>query len=436
MTTETSIDLLASDVPGLGYRTFWMRPKADAGSAPGALPGSTGAERLGQAIENEYLRVEANTTDGTFILTDKRNGVQYRGLNRLVDGGDCGDEYNYCPPDEDRLITLATAPAADVPLTAHRSIGAVRQALELAYTLPVPAELTPDRQSRTGRSPLVVRTTASLVPGVARLELTTEVDNQARDHRLRVHFPAPFVAASADYDGHYEVVRRPPGVPAYDDTWVEPPRPEAPQRCWTDISDGERGLMVAARGLPEVEARPDCGSAEEAGAEIALTLLRCVGWLSRADLAARRGHAGPALPTPGAQMIGRHHFEYAVISHAGDWQVSRAYEEAYAFDAPMRAVATPVHPGKQPGMNALVRVEPEAFVLSAVKMAEDGQGLVVRGYNIGDRPVAVTLTPGLPFAHASRVRLDETEPQALERGADGSVAFRAGAHEIVTVRLL
>jgi hypothetical protein len=34
--------------------------------------------------------------------------------------------------------------------------------------------------------------------------------------------------------------------------------------------------------------------------QIALTLLRCVGWLSRDDLSTRRGHAGPYMATPGA----------------------------------------------------------------------------------------------------------------------------------------
>ncbi len=49
-----------------------------------------------------------------------------------------------------------------------------------------------------------------------------------------------------------------------------------------------------SRPLPESDGR---------GA-LALTVLRAVGWLSRADLRSRPGPAGPGLPTPGAQVPG------------------------------------------------------------------------------------------------------------------------------------
>ena len=39
---------------------------------------------------------------------------------------------------------------------------------------------------------------------------------------------------------------------------------------------------------------------------LGLTLLRCVGWLSRDDLSTRYKHAGPGLETPGAQCLGLH----------------------------------------------------------------------------------------------------------------------------------
>ena len=47
---------------------------------------------------------------------------------------------------------------------------------------------------------------------------------------------------------------------------------------------------------------------------IAVTLLRCVGWLSRDDLDERRGPAGPGTATPGAQMPGKWAFDYAIIT--------------------------------------------------------------------------------------------------------------------------
>ncbi len=419
----TSVEFLAQDVPGHGYRTFWLT-----GRAPNAGAGS-GRPAAGSSIENEFLLVEAGRADATLSITDKRSGLRYLGLNLLVDGGDSGDEYNYSPPAGDRPVSLGnTEPLA--PVSVQMSDDGVRQTLEFSYTLPVPAGLAADRRSRAGEAPLSVRTTATLAPGSARVDVITELDNRSRDHRLRVHFPAPFAVKAADYDGHFQVVRRPVALPLADETWAEQPRPEVPQRIWTDVSDGGAGLMVAAKGLPEVEVR----APEGGGCEIALTLLRCVGWLSRDDFATRRGHAGPAIATPGAQEPGRHRFEYSIIPHAGDWLATGAYLEAYAFDAPLQTLTVPLHAGRLPARASLLSSEPASFVISAVKTAEDSHGLVVRGYNIESQPTEVRLAPWLRFASAARVRLDEQGGAPLVVDPDGSVTFSARPHEIVTVR--
>ncbi len=80
------------------------------------------------------------------------------------------------------------------------------------------------------------------------MEIKTEVDNLAKDHRLRVHFQAPFTSKEADFDGHFEIIRRPIGVPEKGRNWVENPRPEVPQRAFTDVSKEKIGLMIANRG--------------------------------------------------------------------------------------------------------------------------------------------------------------------------------------------
>lgn len=410
-----AVRFVAADVPGYGYRTFWAAPAQRRPAAPAAVPPPA-------AIENEFFTVQASAQDGTLTLKDKCTGAVYRGLNRFVDGGDCGDEYNYCPPLDETLV-YPEARAIRIERTE------TRQSIEAALTLRVPLALSENRRGRSAeKAPLAVTTRVTLTPGVPRADILTTVDNPASDHRLRVHFPAPFAAAAADYDGHFEVVRRPVGRPSFDDSWIEQPRPEAPQRAFTDVSDGKAGLMIANRGLPEVEVL----TAPDGSAEIALTLLRCVGWLSRDDFPARTQPAGPLLAAPGAQMIGRHTFEYAIIPHRGGWQ--NAFREAYAFNAPLRAAAAAAHDGRLPGRAALVRVSPSAFVLSAVKAADDDDGLIVRGYNISADEIAVTLTLWKRFGRIARVSLAEEVMAELTPAADGSVTFASRGYEIVTIK--
>jgi alpha-mannosidase len=444
----------ATEVPGNGYKTFWLRPVPSNPAQPvkvGALvrflkPLASHLARLPflerlltrpkaarppYVIENEYFHVEASPADGTLTVKDKRTGAIYRGLNHFRDGGDCGDEYNYSPPPSDfqpvarlRSVILPKVPA----LSVHS--GPVQQTLELQLELKTPVALAPDRKSRSRQTvALPITSLVTLSAGVPRVDIRTEINNLARDHRLRVHFPAPFTATEADYDGHFELVRRPIGLPEFDETWVEQPRPEKPQRIFTDVSDGESGLMVANRGLPEVEVlkRPD------GNVEIALTLLRGINWISRDDFEGRKGHAGPMTATPGAQLIGRWMFDYSMIPHTAGQDSIPPYDKAYAFDAPMRTVSTGLHAGQLPASGSFVSVEPAAFVISAVKEAESGNGWLVRGYNLTGEEIQVTLKPWKPFKKVERVNLAEEKLATLKPEKDGSVTLRARGHDIVSV---
>jgi mannosylglycerate hydrolase len=445
-TLETTRALFpAREVPGLGYRTFYVRALENKTSAPARLNPFARAlmpvlgrltqsplgrhlmERLSSEpddkppyrIENAFMIVEAHR-DGSLTLTDKRSGVVYPGQNRFVDGGDCGDEYNYCPPPTDTLIEARLKHVRVRRNPTH-------QVLELTLEMHIPGELTEDRQQRSKDSlPIEIVTRATLYPGVPRTDFQTGVDNRARDHRLRVHFAAPFTVEHGDYDGHFEVVRRPIGIPDFDQSWAEQPRPEVPQRVFTSLSDGEHGLTVANRGLPEVEALTT-----RTGSEIALTLLRCVGWLSRDDFATRNGHAGPFMATPGAQTPGKWRFEYSLIPHTSDWQ--NAFAQAYAFEVPLRAVGVSLHEGKLPPSGAFVSVDHPSFVVSTVKQAEDGRGWIVRGYNLSDEQILVNLKPWKPFKKGERVNLAEEKLAALRAAKDGSIIFSARGHEIVTL---
>jgi alpha-mannosidase len=356
-------------------------------------------------------------------LTDKRTGSVFPGLHRFVDGGDRGDEYNYCRPEADRLIGTPETP----PNLRLVEAGPTRQTLEVTQAYVIPASLD-DNRSRRGEElvRLPIRTRVSLSPGVPRLEFATKVENHAQDHRLRVHFPVPIVTDVSHAEGHFDVPARPLALPQNTSHWLEQPVPTHHQRTFVSVGDGKAGMLVANRGLPEYEVM-----ATEQGVDVALTLLRCVGWLSRDDMHCRRGHAGPGYATPGAQCPGTHTFEYALIPHEGTWKP--AYDQAHAFNAPLRAVAGSAGGGSLPLEMSFVEVTPPTFVLTAIKQAEDGNGLILRGFNITDEPQEVRLGLALKVRRAFRTRLDERGREEL--GVEGKgVHFEAGPKEIVTIR--
>ena len=125
------------------------------------------------------------------------------------------------------------------------------------------------------------------------------------------------------------------------------------------LNDGQRGLLLANRGLPEYEVID-----EREGATIALTLLRCVGWLSSLSLATRPNQAGPHIPTPEAQCPGRHVFHYSLVPHSGGWE--SAFVQAHRFARPLRALAVDGGRGQLPPPGRLPPLPPNALVVSAL----------------------------------------------------------------------
>jgi mannosylglycerate hydrolase len=416
VTRSTQVRFQAQDVPGLGYKTFWFVEKEDYTPPPAA------DEDL--VLENDFLRVELDQIKGNFSLLDKRSGTWFRGLNRFVDGGDCGDEYNYSPPEIDEVIEYAEVLEARVQRSPTGDSLIVHQMMQ------IPAGLEETRKTRRQEKlPLEIWTRAILAPDSPRLDFETKVHNLSLDHRLRVHFTAPIKAEYGEYDGHFEVVQRELGVPDHDASWAEAPRPELPQRLFCNISRGDTGLMAANRGLREVEVR----ALEAEQTEIALTLLRCVGWLSRDDFATRRGHAGPSLAAPGAQMQGTWRFQYALIPHAGDWRQARQYAEA--FNAPLRAVYSPMNPGTLPASSSLLEVTPQGFSVSAIKEAEDGEGWILRGCNQTEEEQTVIVKLGQFAAPAWRAALSEEVVEAAEGSGTQEVSVPARPDEIAALRI-
>jgi mannosylglycerate hydrolase len=262
---------------------------------------------------------------------------------------------------------------------------------------------------------------------VRRVDFTTTVDNHARDHRLRVHFPTPIQTDCSHAEGHFDVVQRPLDLPEDTADWVEQPVPTHPQRTFVDVNDGEKGLMVINNGLPEYEVVGGTG-----GVTVALTLLRCVGWLSRGDLPSRRGNAGPAVETPGAQCLGKQVFDYVIVPHVGGWDT--CLEQAHAFNAPLRAVPTIVHSGRLPPELSFVQIEPASLVISAIKQAESGEGLIVRFYNTAAEEVKGRLKVYRLFVRAALVNLNEEETEELKSNERGEVELSARGKQIVTVK--
>jgi alpha-mannosidase len=121
--------------------------------------------------------------------------------------------------------------------------------------------------------------------------------------------------------------------------------------------------------------------------------------LSRDDLVTRPGHAGPGVPTPEAQSIGCTTFEYAL-------RVGVAEESDAALLRASADYRTPLVLGPE-GATAEPPIQVEGdVVVSALKPAEDGRGVVLRAFNPGPDAAWMRVVGDVTI---SPVRLDESE---------------------------
>jgi alpha-mannosidase len=411
--SRVDLELAVPDLPPHGYRTLGLR-------ASGSGDPEARTEE-GTRIANDRLEVEA-ADDGTLTLTDRASGRKLAGLLRLRDEADRGDSYTFCPVDGDEPLEKPTR----VRVTCSK--GEWGQDLEIHQLLRVPARLAERRDRRSDDLvDLPVRVRVSLLPGVARADLEVTVENTAEDHRLQLLFPLGQRVAEGLNDGHYEIVRRAAGAPEGDPGWQEQPTAEQPMRAFVAATseEGREGLLVAAHGIREASVSPE--------GVIALTLLRCFGWLSRDDLSTRAGGAGPTLPTPGGQCPGTHAFRLSLIPFEGD--PADAAPRADAFRAGPRGAATGLHAGRLPSAASLLGATTPGFRVTALQPDPGGRSMVVRGVYLRDLPGEVSLAPLEPPTSAERVRLDGETVEPIPIDAAGRLSVRARPHEIVSVRL-
>ena len=385
MVRRFTIEFVAANVPACGYKTYLINP----------------IDRM--------PRFERSLLDSDF-----------GDVGSLEDGGDVGDEYRYVRPLRDRLVGVTEG---NSELIDHSPVSAT---LRLNAVLRLPA-----RAEGSGRSEEVVdcpiTSWFTVTPGSPRVDVVTEVENRAKDHRLRVVFPSDIDTSVAHAEGQFDVITRP----------IRPPKEWEgastffPQRSWVDVNDGERGLTIINKGLPEYEVYDD------EARTIALTLLRCVGRLSGG------GDTPTAIQTPGAQCPGKHRFEYAILPHKGTWLEARVWQQAHQHNVPMLAVQTRLrqgyvgqageHDGELPMEYSFVEISPPELIITAIKKAHDRDALIVRFFNITDENVHQARVKVQKATSARTVNLNEESGTDLVLDDDGSVTLDVPAKKIVTI---
>ncbi|MBW2387224.1 MAG: hypothetical protein JRG89_02200 [Deltaproteobacteria bacterium] len=399
------LEFVARDVPAMGFRRVQVRRASEEIDADVQVeevrPGDAEA-----SIEADGVRVSLQD-DGRFdvVIGDR----EFYGLGGLESTGDRGDTYDFDEVREGPSLELES-----VSVQRRRHPGGIRE-LNVNRRFRIPARLSDSREERSAESvPLEVETLLRVIPGVPRVDIDLRVVNTAQDHRLRMHFPVGETVDRFEAATTFDVAQRTPG-PCDEEGWVQAPPATFPHQGFVHAN----GLCVVAPGLPEAELVLGEPST------IAITLLRCVGSLSRPDLRSRPGPAGPGSDTPGAQCAGSLVVRLSLLAGLDP---ARAREAELG----LRAVACGDEPAVQEG-DSLLQIEPATLLLSAFKPAETEEGVVLRVLNPTTAPQQAKITLGFPFERAEPARLDES-PEEFPLTREGpTLHFPVPPHALRTL---
>lgn len=132
--------------------------------------------------------------------------------------------------------------------------------------------------------------------------------------------------------------------------------------------------------------------------------------------------------------LGRHEISWGLLAHEGDWLQAGLPRLGMSYNVPLDTVQGREHKGSLPSSGAFLEWEADRnFIVTGLKKAEDGEGLVIRGYDSSGKGSSLKVkVPG-------SVHLTDILEEPLEGASlvirNGWTEIKAGPWKIVTVKI-
>ncbi|QPC81271.1 alpha-mannosidase [Phototrophicus methaneseepsis] len=269
--------------------------------------------------------------------------------------------------------------------------------VEVIETGPVRAALLVERTYRSS----TITQRIYIYHNSKRIDFDTHVDWHQSHTLLKAAFPVDVLSPTATFDIQWGNVER----NTHRNTSWDWGRFETAAQKWADLSEGNYGVALL--------------NDSKYGYDVLHNVMR----LSLLKSA--------TMPDPIADQ-GEHKMIYSLLPHTGDWR-NGVPENAYDLNDPviLRSVAGA---GQSLGQQ-LVGVDSRNAVIETVKLAEDGEGIIVRLYEGERNRGPVTLNVGFPVKAIYHCNLLEENQEQLDVTND-QVTLSLRPYEIVTLRIV
>lgn len=353
-------------IPAMGYKTYFI------------LEDEIQKEISMQdcsLFENEFYKISFQD-NGTIDIYDKKRDCLYQEVLLLEDGSDDGDGYDYSPIKDDYIIR-----SHHVKANIEIQQNGMKKVAQISYDMSLPKDLN-SRKEKVCDGQIHVCFEIELKDGSSYIGIKAHIQNNVKDHRLRVMIPLQIQGKMSISDFQFGMIKR----PVYDlsmDVWEKEKWSERPDSIYPMLSyvtiEGSH-MAAITNSIREYEI---VGKNYET---LALTLYRSVGYLGKEDLVRRPGRpSGIKLPTPDSQLLKEMTFEFALTSYSNDKDLSILAKE---YLTPLVSYnKMPYNAMKLNDVDFFTPYEYSLFeqeshlTLSTLKKAENEDRLVLRVFN-------------------------------------------------------
>ena len=382
-------------------------------------------------MENKFLCVVVNG-NGTITIVDKMNKRTYHDLLSLEDAGDVGDYWVYSPPYGDRIISSKGC-AASISLISN---GPEQASVSIELDLRIPKEAKILHQGLTNEGVRSADTTVMKVCHTVSLRKTerfvrvrTRMENNAKDHRVRIQFPLGFRGTTSASMSHFFMDERstdPNPIPSRE-TAYWPEMQTYPMRQCVDVGDGKAGLSVFTESFTEYEVENSSGESI-----LSLSAFRAVHNKICTEYRTYTYHEQQM----GGQLLESLEFSYAIHPHAGDWESAHVVKLAETFlTEPLAYQFSACSSGYLSPKHSAGSIDNDHIHISALKTSRDGLGIVIRVWNSSKQPQNCTFAMEHPIHEALYVSMDERQVLGIVESHDRWIQLKLDPHKIVTIYL-
>jgi alpha-mannosidase len=388
----TSGEGFAAALPPLGYKTFKTKPQVN---------DSASMTVEDNRIETQFWSLDVSKDTGMIRIYDKSGKFLCSG-NELIIEDEVGDLYFHRTRFQPELIKSESGEGIlfscfkPKDFSIQKDDHVVKIVFESEYyCLTWPYRLTdkfPPIMYKYKK--MDIRKEIRVYQDIPRIEFVTRINNQFPNIRMRVKFDTGIERKVYFRETQFGVIAEP--------TEYVTKRSVRPYMIpnflnWFDINDGTRGIAFMNKGLADMEVVKTA---------VYITLFRSVSGVA-AD-----GLTGPLIPTPDALELRDHTFEYAIQLHEDDWRRAGIYKQAREYIYPAVSISADGK-GELPDEFSFLELSPDNLVLSALKKAEDSDGVILRFYETKGEPTSAQIKLFREIKRVTRVDLLENEDGEL-----------------------